>query len=121
MAITSRSPDEEEREFQFPWSHIAWQLAGQEGLEIIQGKNNTERVDSPSVEIFNKLFEHVTSKGNSVLILLDEVLMWARGMVDRDSVWERRLQHFFQYLSVSVGNIDRCCVVISILQRRLTR
>ena len=28
MAITSRSPDGTEKEFQFPWTHIAWQLAG---------------------------------------------------------------------------------------------
>ena len=25
------------------------------------------------------------------------------------------LQHFFQYLSVSAGNVERCCVVISVL------
>ena len=115
MAITSRSPDGTKKEFQFPWTHIAWQLAGEEGVEIIQGDRKTEREDSPSVEIFENLFNHVTGGGNPVLILLDEVLMWARGMVDRNKVWEKRLQHFFQYLSVSAGNVDRCCVVISVL------
>ena len=115
MAITSRSPDGIKKEFQFPWTHIAWQLAGERGLEIIQGDRKTEREDSPSVEIFENLFNYVIGNGNPVLILLDEVLMWARGMVDRNTVWEKRLQHFFQYLSVSAGNVERCCVVISVL------
>lgn len=115
MEITSRAPDGTKKDFHFPWSHIAWQLAGEEGLKIIQGNHKTERVDSPSVEIFENLFNHVTEQSTPVLILLDEVLMWARGMVDRDKVWEKRIQHFFQYLSVSAGNVDNCCVVISVL------
>ena len=64
---------------------------------------------------FLKNSSYVTDQGHPVLILLDEVLMWARGMVDRNAVWEKRLKHFFQYLSVSAGNVERCCVVISVL------
>jgi hypothetical protein len=98
VPITSHSPQGQQSEFLFPWSHIAWQLAGEDGIEIIQGGRATERPDSPFVEVFENLLNYATKDGSPVLILLDEVLMWARAMVNRNAEWEKKLQHFFQCL-----------------------
>ena len=50
-----------------------------------------------------------------VLILIDEVLMYAREKVAADAKWKDRIVNFFQYLTQAATKVDRCCIVASLL------
>ena len=65
-----------------PWSVLAWQLAGKKGLEILNGgKGMAERDTAPAENVIVELLAVPIAEGVSVLILLDEVLMYARQKV----------------------------------------
>ena len=51
----------------------------------------------------------------ATLILIDEVLMYAREKVGLDPAWRGRLINFFQYLTQAAIKVDRCAVVASLL------
>lgn len=51
----------------------------------------------------------------ATLILIDEVLMYAREKVGLDPAWRGRLINFFQYLTQAVTKVDRCAIVASLL------
>ena len=62
-----------------PWSILAWQLAGKKGLEILNGgKGMAERDTAPAENVMTDLLAVPNAEGVSSLILLDEVLMYAR-------------------------------------------
>ena len=46
----------------------------------------------------------------SVLVLIDEVLMYARQMVAMESAWHDRLVDFFQYLTQAAAKVDRVVI-----------
>ena len=52
---------------------------------------------------------------SSTLILIDEVLMYAREKVGLDPAWRSRLVNFFQYLTQAATKVDRCAIVASLL------
>lgn len=99
-----------------PWSLLAWQLAGKKGLEILSGgKGMTERETAPAENVMMELLAIPTAEGVSSLILLDEVLMYARQKVAEDKSWLSKLQTFFQSLTQAAVKTDRCAVVASLL------
>ena len=51
----------------------------------------------------------------STLVLIDEVLMFAREKVDLDPQWRSRLLDFFQCLTQAAIKVDRCAIVASLL------
>src|SRR6516164_1350096 len=51
----------------------------------------------------------------ATLILIDEVLMYAREKIGLDHAWRSRLVNFFQYLTQAATKVDRCCIVASLL------
>ena len=55
------------------------------------------------------------AEGLASLILLDEVLMYARQKVAGDKSWLIKLQSFFQALTQAAVKTDRCAVVASLL------
>ena len=99
-----------------PWSILAWQLAGKRGLEILNGgKGMAERDTAPAENVMMDLLAIPNAEGVSSLILLDEVLMYARQKVSGDKGWLIKLQSFFQALTQAAVKTDRCAVVASLL------
>jgi predicted AAA+ superfamily ATPase len=111
-----RSPGGKVRTLKQPWSVLAYQLAGDEGLKILHADNKAEEGDSaPAENLLTTLLERPTEDGLGVLILIDEVLMYVREKVAADASWKDRIIDFFQYLTQAATKVDRCCVVASLL------
>lgn len=114
--IEARGPDGKERKLLHPWSFLAYQLLGDKGLEILHSEDKAEERDSPPSELLiTKLFEAATADGDGVLILLDEVIAYARQKINLETKWEGIMEDFFQYLTQAAGKTKGCCVVASIL------
>ena len=54
-------------------------------------------------------------QGLGTLILVDEVLMYARGKAGMGQVWRERIVDFFQHLVQAVTKVDRAAMVASLL------
>lgn len=110
-----RAPDGQVRALKYPWSVLAYQLAGDEGLRVLHADSLVqERETAPAENLLTTLLELPVRQGLSVLILIDEVLMYVREKVAEDSRWQDRLVNFFQYLTQAATKVDRCSVVASL-------
>ncbi len=116
MGVETTGPDGTTRMLKHPWSILAFQLAGADGLKLIhaEGKDE-ERETPPAGPLVVKLLSRPQEEDLSTLILLDEVLMYIRTKVENDPDWRGRLMSFFQYLTQAVVNVDRCAMVASLL------
>jgi hypothetical protein len=111
-----RSPDGKSRTLKQPWSVLAYQIAGDAGLKILHASGKAEERDTaPAENLLTELLELPGKEGVGVLILVDEVLMYAREKVSQDPEWRARLANFFQYLTQAAPKVDRCCLVASLL------
>ena len=110
------APDGKTRTLKQPWSVLAYQLAGDAGLKVLHADGKAEERDSaPAENLLTELLELPGKDGLGTLILIDEVLMYAREKVGQDREWRARLANFFQYLTQAVVKVDRCCLVASLL------
>ncbi|MFP4427580.1 MAG: DUF499 domain-containing protein [Spirochaetaceae bacterium] len=110
------SPAGEIRNLKQPWSVLAWQLAGEDGLRLLHPEDRAEeRESAPAENLLTQLLEIPPGEGLGVLILIDEVLMYVREKIASDPGWKNRMLNFFQYLTQAAAKVDRCCVVASIL------
>ena len=83
MAV--RAPDGQVRTLKHLWSVLAYQIAGDEGLRLLHADGQAEeRESAPAENLLTALLELPTREGLSVLILMDEVLMYARGKAAAD-------------------------------------
>jgi len=99
-----------------PWSVIAWQIAGPDGLKLLHAEDRDEERQSPPAEnLLVDLLSMPARDGLATLLLLDEVLTFARAKIDLDESWRGKLQGFFQYLTQAVTKVDRCAMVASLL------
>ena len=111
-----RSPTGETRTLKHPWSVLAFQLAGAEGLRAIHADGqDLERETPPAEPLLVKLLERPQREGLATLILVDEVLMYARAKAGVDPNWRNRIVDFFQYLVQAVTKVDRAALVASLL------
>ena len=111
-----RGPDGKTRNLLQPWSVLAYQIAGDDGLRLLQAENKAEERDSaPAEGLLVELLALPAKEGLGTLVLIDEVLMYAREMVGDDPVRLHSLVNFFQYLTQAATKVDRCCVVASLL------
>ncbi len=111
-----RSPEGRTRPLRHPWSVLAYQLDGDEGLRSIHGEGRAEERETPPAEpLLVKLLERPRERGLGTLVLVDEVLMYAREKAGQDRVWRDRIIDFFQYLSQAVTKVDRAAMVASLL------
>lgn len=109
-------PKGEKRILKQPWSVLAYQIAGDEGLKILHADAKAEeRESAPAENLLAELLELPGKEGLGVLILIDEVLMYVREKVALDTKWNDRIVNFFQYLTGAATKVDRCCVVASLL------
>ena len=99
-----------------PWSVLAFQLAGADGLRAIHADGLDEERETPPAEpLLVKLIEKPGTQGLATLILVDEVLMYAREKAGLGAVWRDRIMDFFQALTQAVVKVDRAAIVASLL------
>jgi hypothetical protein len=111
-----RSPEGKVRRLKHPWSVLAYQIAGDNGLKLLHADGKAEeRETAPAENTLTDLLELPLKEKLGVLILIDEVLMYAREKVAQDKAWRDRLLNFFQYLTQAATKVDRCCIVASLL------
>ena len=110
------APGGKVRMLKHPWSILAFQLAGEEGLRLIHaGGEDAERDTPPAEPLVAELLAKPQQDGLSTLVLLDEVLMFIRAQAENAPDWRGRLIGFFQYLTQAVVKVDRCAMVASLL------
>ncbi len=111
-----RAPNGSTRWLKHPWSVIAFQLAGADGLRLLHADGlDAERDSAPAENLLAELLSLPGRDGLSTLILIDEVLMFAREKIGYDPAWRSRLVNFFQYLTQAVARVDRAALVASLL------
>ena len=111
-----QGPGGERRALRHPWSVLAYQLAGDDGLRALHAAGRAEERDTPPAEpLLTELLRRPAAEGLASLILVDEVLMFARQKAGLDPVWRGRIQDFFQYLVQAVVKADRSALVASLL------
>src|SRR5260370_38642018 len=109
-------PDGEIRWLKHPWSVLAFQLAGREGLRIRNGNDEEfERESAPAEPLLVDLLSVPIGQDLAPLILIDEVLMYAREKVGLDPGWRSKLTNFFQYLTQAATKVVTCAIVASLL------
>jgi hypothetical protein len=111
-----QAPPGEVRWLKQPWSVIAYQLAGSDGLKLLHADGrDAERESAPAENLLTELLGGPIRDKSATLILIDEVLTYAREKIGLDPIWRGRLVNFFQYLTQAVTKVDRCAVVASLL------
>jgi Protein of unknown function (DUF499) len=111
-----RGPDGAVRRLFQPWSALAYQLAGDAGLEVMHAKGKAEERDTaPAENTLTELLELPGKEGLAALILMDEVMMYAKGKVIQNRDWRDILLNFFQALTQAATKVPRCCIVASLL------
>ena len=114
--VETPGPNGKTRMLKYPWSILAFQLAGEEGLRLIHVDGKDAERDTPPAEpLMVDLLSKPQEDGLSTLVLLDEALMYIRIQVETDPSWRGRLISFFQYLTQAVVKVDRCAMVASLL------
>jgi hypothetical protein len=110
------SPRGEKRWLKNPWSVIAFQTAGSDGLRLLHpDEKEEERDTAPAENLMTALLSMPQREDLATLVLIDEVLMYAREKVGLDPVWQGRLADFFQSLTQAATKVDRCAIVASLL------
>ena len=111
-----RSPDGEVRCLKQPWSLLAWQLAGEAGLKLLHAEGKSEeRATPPAENLLSKLLSIPLKEGMGSLILLDEVLLYAKVRCHTEPGFLDVLLAFFQYLTQAAAKVEKCCIVASLL------
>ena len=114
--VETPAPDGSVSMLRHPWSVLAFQLAGAEGLRLIHAEGRDEERETPPAEpLMVELLSKPQAEGLSTLVLLDEVLMYIRTRVETDAAARGSLVSFFQYLTQAVVKVDRCAMVASLL------
>ena len=111
-----QAPNGRTRDLLHPWSILAYQLDGDDGLRAIHADGQAQERETPPAEpLLAQLLAKPQERGLSTLVLVDEVLMYARAKAGLDRVWEGRIRDFFQYLTQAVVKVDRAAMVASLL------
>lgn len=111
-----RSPDGSVRRLKQPWSVLAYQIAGDDGLKRLHAEGQAEERNSPPAEnTLADLLALPLKAKQGTLLLIDEVLLYAKVKVRTDPGWLDILTSFFQYLTQAAAKVEKCCVVASLL------
>ena len=113
--VETLAPDGSVAALKRPWSILAYQIAGGEGLRLLHADGKELERDTPPAEpVLSELLSKPQRDNLATLVLLDEVLMYLRDMVESDGSWRGRLISFFQHLTNSVVKVDSCAMVASL-------
>lgn len=112
----SKAPDGRVATWREPWTILAYQLAGDEGVRSLHPEGAlTERSSPPAEPLIVALLEHAVHERGAALVLIDEPLIYARARGTDDPRYYETLADFFQYLTQAVAKTDRCALVASLL------
>jgi predicted AAA+ superfamily ATPase len=119
FGIAALSPAGEQRMLKHPWSVIAFQLAGADGLRALRGDGKDDERDTPPRDPpLEKLLEMPSKEGFATLILFDEVLMYA-GEKAKDPVhgeqFREQFLNFLQSLTQAVAKVNTASLIVSLL------
>ena len=110
------APDGKTRHLKNPWSVLAYQIAGDTGLKLLHAEGKAEERETPPAEnLLTELLELPNKEKLGLLILCDEVLIFAHNKVSHKQEWLGILKNFFQYLTQAVAKARKCCMVVSLL------
>ena len=88
--LAVRAPDGQTRALKQPWSLLAYQLAGDAGLAQMRDDGQAEeRATPPADTVLGPLLAAATQQGASVLVLIDEVMMYVRGKGLSKNKWNK--------------------------------
>lgn len=111
-----RGPDGAVRRLKQPWSVLAYQIAGDDGLKLLHAEGKAEERNSPPAEnTLTDLLSLPLKAKLGTLLLIDEVLLYAKVKVRSDPGWLDILTSFFQYLTQAAAKVEKCCIVASLL------
>lgn len=111
-----KGPAGEKRWLRNPWSVLAYQIGGEAGLQLLHADGKAEeRESAPAENLMVELLALPGKENLATLLLIDEVLMFARGKIGIDPSWRGKLVDFFQYLTQAATKVDRCAIVASLL------
>jgi hypothetical protein len=119
LGIPVPSPSGEQRTLKHPWSIIAFQIAGADGLRVLRADGKDEERDTPPRDLpLEKLLEMPGKVGLATLILFDEVLMYA-GEKAKDPVrgeqFREQFLNFLQSLTQAVAKVNTASMIVSLL------
>ncbi len=116
VGVKTRGPDGKTRMLKHPWSILAYQLGGDAGLKILSGSSSVEeREEYPAEPLLKEILAMPSKSGMASLVLLDEVLMYARVKVAQDPEWKDNLLNFFQCLTQAATKLPNCALIASLL------
>ena len=111
-----RGPDGAVRRLKQPWSVLAYQIAGDDGLKLLNAEGKPEERNTPPAENTLADLLSLPLKDNmGTLLLIDEVLLYAKVKIRSDPGWLDILTSFFQYLTQAAVKVEKCCIVASLL------
>ncbi|MBL8813901.1 MAG: ATP-binding protein [Planctomycetaceae bacterium] len=111
-----RSPDGKVRRLKQPWSVLAYQIGGDEGLKLLHADGKAEERNTPPAEnTLTDLLSLPLKAKMGTLLLIDEVLLYAKVKVRSEPGWLDILISFFQYLTQAASKVEKCCIVASLL------
>ncbi|MBE0537368.1 MAG: ATP-binding protein [Phycisphaerae bacterium] len=117
--IEVRAPGGSTRWLKQPWSVLAYQIAGDDGLKLMHAESKAEERNSPPAEnIVTDLLSLPLKRGMGTLILLDEVLLYAKMRCQNEPGFLDVLIAFFQYLTQAAAKVEKCCIVASLLSSK---
>ncbi|UPJ59725.1 DUF499 domain-containing protein [Bradyrhizobium sp. 192] len=119
LGVPVRSPSGEQRTLKYPWSIIAFQVAGADGLRVLRADGKDEERETPPRDLaLEKLLEMPGEEGLATLILFDEVLMYAGEMAKdpiRGEQFREQFLNFLQSLTQAVAKVSTASMIVSLL------
>ena len=118
--IRAIAPDGSARMLKQPWSVIAFQLAGDDGLRMIHPDGAGAERDTPPRDggPLESVLEAPAKEGLGTLILFDEVLMYASEKAKQKENGElfcTQFLNFLQSLTQAVSKVDTASLLVSLL------
>ena len=107
------APDGTQKILKTPWGALAYQLAGDKGLEIV-AKHEADYIN-PAEQPLVELLKLPQNEGLATLILLDETLMYTSAAVKVDPNRYGSLRDFFQVLTQAVKKVNNTAIVASLI------
>ena len=111
--LSVEAPDGAHRQVKTPWGALAYQLAGDKGLEKVA--EHESRYLTPAEPALVELLRAPQATGMSTLILMDETLWYMGNAVNDDPNRLGILRDFFQVLTQAVGKVDHAALVASVI------
>lgn len=106
-------PEGTPRQVKTPWGALAYQLAGNDGLEKVA--EHEAGYVTPAEPLLVELLRAPRAAGLSTLVLMDETLLYMRNAVNDDPRRLGILQDFFQLLTQAVSRTQGTAIVASLI------